>query len=263
MQNPQPSADELREAYVAGYAPYRLAWKEAGWPLWRNLHELTTLRRVRRLRRYARGTRLLEVGSGAGDFLYASRKAGWEVAAVEYSEPVVEVIRTELGLDIRAGELQPGLWTDGSFDLVVLWSVLEHVPDPLETLRTVYSYLKPGGTVFLQIPTVDGVQAGMSFEEYWALLDLPRHLNFFGKASLARLCDKAGLKLTAYKTPLLDIAWCYFTSQSNFANDSRSKAQKLLRRASFLPIFLFAFPSMAIRAWRAQGTEAFAVAVKG
>jgi SAM-dependent methyltransferase len=262
MQNPQPGADELEKAYVAGYAPYRPAWKQTGWPLWRILRELTTWRRIRRLKRYAKGTRLLEVGSGAGDFLYASRKTGWEVAAVEYSEPLVETVRSELDLDIRAGELKPGLWEAGSFDLVVLWSVLEHVPDPLETLRTVCSYLRPGGTVFLQIPTLHGIESGLSFKQYWALLDLPRHLNFFGKESLSTLCGRAGLELTLFKTPLLDIAWCYFMSNSNFANDSRNRAQKIFRLASFVLSFLFTFPSMAIQAWRARGTEAFVVAVK-
>lgn len=262
MQNPIPTADELSRAYAVEYAPYRPAWKETGWPLWRILRKLTTLRRTRRLKRYATKGRMLEVGCGAGDFLHAAHRAGWEVAAVEYSESLVNGLRTELSFDAHSGELRPGLWAPESFDVVVLWSVLEHVQNPLETLNTVSSYLKPGGTVFLQFPTVQGVKSGEFFKQYWAILDLPRHLNFFGRKSLSELCNKAGMELTVFKTPLLDIGWCYLTSCANYANASKTTLQKLLKLALLAPVVILSLPYMAIQAWRAHGTEAFAVAVK-
>ena len=65
--------------YSAEYAPYRPAWKESGWPLWKILRELTTSRRLRRLGSYGTGDKLLEVGCGAGDFLHAVHGLGWEV----------------------------------------------------------------------------------------------------------------------------------------------------------------------------------------
>jgi len=162
MQNPLPGADELSRAYAVDYAPYRPAWKETGWPIWRILRELTTFRRVRRLKRYARGSKLLEVGSGAGDFLYAASRDGWEVAAVEYNKALADLLSSELRFDVRSGELTRRLWEPESFDTVVLWSVLEHVPDPIETLNIVSYYLKPGGTVFFQLPTIYGLSFGAS-----------------------------------------------------------------------------------------------------
>lgn len=262
MQNPLPDAGELSRAYAAEYAPYRPAWKEKGRPLWKILRELTTLRRVRRLKRYARGSRLLEVGSGAGDFLYAAKRAGWEVAAVEYSKTLADLLRSELSFDVRSGELTRGTWQPESFDLVVLWSVLEHVPDPLETLAIVASYLKPGGTAFIQLPIVSALQIGKPFGQYWENLDLPRHLNFFDKECLSRLCGKAGMKLAVFKTPLLDVGWAYLTSCSNYANCSRSRAQRYIRLALLTPIIFAVLPYMAVQAWRGRGTEAFVVAVK-
>ena len=46
MQNPLPTPEQLGKAYSAEYAPYRPAWKESGWPLWKILRELTTRRRI-------------------------------------------------------------------------------------------------------------------------------------------------------------------------------------------------------------------------
>lgn len=261
MQTPPPSDKELRTAYSANYAPYRPAWKEPRWPLWKILRELTTWRRVRRLKRYGEGRKLLEVGSGAGDFLYAAHHAGWEVKAVEYSDSLADTVRAELGFDTRAGELKPGLWKESEFDAVVLWSVLEHVRDPLETLVTARSYLRPGGFLFLQIPTQYGILYGKWFGQYWALLDLPRHLNFFSKESLSQLFGKADMELIVFKTPTLDTAWCYYASSRNYFLQAKGYLQKL--RALLKGIrALLALPDAVLQACQARGTEAFALAIK-
>jgi SAM-dependent methyltransferase len=260
MQNPLPTAAQLSKAYSAEYAPYRPAWKESGWPLWKILRELTTWRRMRRLRRYGAGNRLLEVGCGAGDFLHAVHRAGWEVKAVEYSDALAEGLRTELGFDVRTGDLTPGLWESGTFDVVALWSVLEHLANPLEALVTTCSYLKVGGVAFIQIPTRYGVKQGMKFQHYWALLDLPRHLTFFGRKGLSDLCDQAGMKLIVFKTPLLETAWCYYASVSNYA--SHSPVRRTVGAISLALLSFLSFPAMVVQAWRGRGTEAFAVAVK-
>lgn len=262
MQNPLPTPEQLSKGYSAQYAPYQPAWKQSGWPLWKVLRELTTWRRMRRLRRYGKGRMLLEVGCGAGDFLCAAKRDGWEVRAVEYSPALAETLRTELGFDVRAGDLAPGLWQEGSFDAIILWSVLEHLRDPLEALRTASSYLKPGGVMFIQIPTLYGVAQGMQFRDYWALLDLPRHLSFFGRECLSTLCDQAGMKLTVFKTPLVEIAWCYFASVSNYASHSKSPLRRAFALVSLGIRSLLSFPLMVLCAWRGTGTEAFAVAVK-
>lgn len=216
-QTPPPSHDDLSVAYSVKYAPHNAAWKQAGWPLWKVLRQITTQRRVSRLKHYAKGSKLLEVGSGAGDFLYAGHRAGWDVHAVEYSREQAEALRNEFGFDVRAGELTAGLWPEGEFDLIVMWSVLEHLRNPLDVLELASAYLRVGGPVFIQMPTREGVDLGERFGQYWALLDLPRHLNFCSKDSLAQLCDRTGLDLVLYKTPALDTAWCYFASAVNYA----------------------------------------------
>lgn len=262
MQNPLPTPAQLSKAYSAEYAPYRPAWKESGWPLWKILRELTTWRRLRRLKRYGKGGKLLEVGCGAGDFLHAAHRAGWDVKAVEYSDPLAEALRTELGFDVRTGDLAPGLWAHGTFDVVALWSVLEHLGNPLEALATTSSYLRADGIAFIQLPTRYGVEQGTKFHQYWALLDLPRHLSFLGRKGLSDLCDQAGMKLIVFKTPLLETAWCHFASVCNYANHSSRPVRRIVGAISLALLSVLSAPVMAVRAWRGHGTEAFAVAVK-
>ena len=100
-----------------------------------------------------------------------------------------------------------------------LWSVTRAPGQPPRSAGLpLCSYLRVGGVAFLQIPTLYGVQQGRKFHRYWALLDLPRHLSFFGRDGLSGLCEKAGMKLIVFKTPLLETAWCYYASVSNYAN---------------------------------------------
>ena len=262
MQNPLPTPQQLSKGYTGKYAPYRAAWKEAGRSLWKILRDLTTARRMRRLMRYGSGNQLLEVGCGAGDFLYAASRAGWQVKAVEYSDGLAEALRIELGFDVRAGDLAPGLWEKQSFDAVAMWSVLEHLQNPLDTLVTVSSYLRTGGALFIQIPTLYGVERGMRFRGYWALLDLPRHISFFSKELLADLCDRAGMQLTVFETPFLETAWCYYASIVNFAHHPQSPLRAVVGVISLTLVSVLSIPLTVLRAWRGRGTEAFAVAIK-
>jgi SAM-dependent methyltransferase len=262
MQTPPPGDAELRKAYSEDYAHYRPAWNESGWPFWRVLRELTTWRRIRRLKRHGKGHKLLEVGCGAGDFLFAAHRAGWEVSAVEYNGKLAESVRTELGLDVRTGELRRGTWKEGEFDVVALWNVLEHVRSPLDTLATASSYLRDGGLLFVQTPTLDATEQEKWFGEYWVLLDLPRHLNFFARGSLSTLCSKAGMEMTVFETPALDTAWCYSASSFSYILHAEGRTQAILRSIGVGARAVLGLPKMAVQAWRGHGTEAFAIAVK-
>jgi SAM-dependent methyltransferase len=264
MQNPRPSDLELSAAYSASsdYDCYRPAWKVQGWPIWKILRAWTTRRRVSRLRRYGIGLEILEVGCGAGDFLVAAHHAGWNVRAVEYNSSMANSIRNELGLDVRAGELALDLWNGEHVDVVVFWNVIEHLQDPLRELSISAHYLRNGGRVFISIPTRQAAECGQCFGQYWALLDLPRHLHFYDKTTLSRLCDKAGFDLVVYETPFVQSAWSYYMSSWRWANRDRKRRLRWLRFLALAVVETMFMPIIAIRAMRAHGLEAFAVAVK-
>jgi len=256
MQNPVPTDQQLAEVYSSAYSVHNPAWKEPGWPLWKILRNWTTARRMSYLKRYGRGIRMLEVGAGAGDFMVAAHKAGWDVKAVEYSSGMCNAIRNEFGFDIRCGALAEGMWPSDSFDLVTLWNVFEHLQHPLDDLRLAANYLRPGGRVLLNIPTDQVAHHGKRFGHNWALLAPPQHINFFGRDSLSRLCEKAGFRVIAYKTPFVQSFWSYYTSCKNLANGN-------------ILLFVYAFslvslgvPYALYESLNGRGMEAFAVLEK-
>jgi 2-polyprenyl-3-methyl-5-hydroxy-6-metoxy-1,4-benzoquinol methylase len=135
------------------------------------------------------GGRLLDVGCGSGLYLHAFQRLGWEACGVEISAPVAEQARQTLGLRIFTGVLEEARFPDGHFDVVTLLHVLEHLPDPVGTLREVSRILKPEGIVVLAVPNFRSAGA-LIFRSYWFPLDVPRHLYHFSAHTLWNLLTK-------------------------------------------------------------------------
>ena len=266
MQNPIPSTAELQLAYAvnAGYDCYRSAWKQRGWPVWKILRLWTTIRRISQVERCGRGRDLLEIGVGGGDFLVAASRRGWKVSGVEYSREMVQAVRDQFGLDVRCGELNDHqFWFGKKFDVIAFWNVLEHLRDPLAELKMATGYLAPGGRIVANIPTRYAAERGLSFGQSWALLDTPRHINFFDAHSLRALCDRAGLQLKAYTTPPVQSLWCYYMSCWKWASARRgSRILTFCRTLVRAAVVTLGVPYIVFQALRGTGTEALVVAVK-
>jgi SAM-dependent methyltransferase len=115
----------------------------------------------------------------------------WQVAGVELSDFASTYARETLGLDVQTGTLETTRFSEGSFDVVTFWDVIEHVPNPLETLRRAYRLLRSDGLLVLRTPNLDSLDARV-FGSYWIGYELPRHLYVFSRRTLERLLQKAG-----------------------------------------------------------------------
>ena len=103
----------------------------------------------RRLAPFARGGRLLDVGSAAGFFALPFQRAGWQVQGIEPNARMARHAREVLGVPTFTGELSawPG---KGPFDLVSLVQVLPHFPDPAAALARVAALLRSGGLCLIE-----------------------------------------------------------------------------------------------------------------
>jgi len=129
--------------------------------------------------------KILDVGAATGFFLDIARKQGWETAGVEPSDYAAGIGRSK-GLDVQTGTLDTFDAPDHSFDVITLWDVIEHVPDPRAVLRRVRRLLKPGGIVAINTPDADSLWARVMGLQ-WHLIVPPEHLHLFGVRSLRRV----------------------------------------------------------------------------
>lgn len=150
-------------------------------------------RRLFTLRQRVPGGRLLDVGCAAGFFL-AEARAHYRVRGVELSDYSSRFAREQFGLDVFSGTLHEATFAAGSFDLVTLWDVIEHVPDPAAVLAEVARVLAPGGRVVLTTGDIGSTYAQQRGVQ-WHLMTPPWHLYFFSRATLASLAARAGLRV--------------------------------------------------------------------
>lgn len=141
----------------------------------------------------ARGKkRLLDIGSGGGGFLRRMRDYGWEVVAVEPDPVAAERARKLHGLEVHATTLEQADLPPQSFDLITFYHVLEHLPDPIATLRRARELLRLGGRLVALTPN-QGSLGYRRFGPAWVSLDPPRHLYGYSVGHLKQIALLAGL----------------------------------------------------------------------
>lgn len=132
---------------------------------------------------------LLDFGCGTGHFLKHCNNSGWSSTGIEPDESA-RLIAEHSGLTVLSSlnEVQ------NTFDVITAWHVLEHVPEPLETMNAFVRMLKPGGKIVLGLPNHKSFDA-RNYGSYWAGFDVPRHLSHFNQSSLAALAQRSKLKI--------------------------------------------------------------------
>jgi SAM-dependent methyltransferase len=150
------------------------------------LRRLAEADRMRRLRSLEPGARVLEIGAGDGRFVARMREAGLDARGAEPSPAARSRARTH-GVELVAeASADPH-----SQDAVVLWHVLEHLPDPSATLEQARSWLRAGGLLLVAVPNLDSVQAAIGGDR-WFHQDVPRHRTHLTARGLRLLLERAG-----------------------------------------------------------------------
>src|SRR5439155_3001922 len=114
-------------------------------------------RRLAQVTARAATGRLLDVGCGDGLFLAIAGRAGWSVEGIEFSPEGARRATHRLGRPIAVGDLARDTALAGPFDVITLWHVLEHLPDPATALRAARARLRPGGLLVAAVPNLDNL----------------------------------------------------------------------------------------------------------
>jgi 2-polyprenyl-3-methyl-5-hydroxy-6-metoxy-1,4-benzoquinol methylase len=141
--------------------------------------------------------RILDVGCGTGGFLAALRSLGF-AQGLGVDLYIDKPVRNADGVEVRKGTIHD-LTEEGTpvWDVVMFHHSFEHMPDPIETLRSAANLLSPEGVCLIRIPIVPCY----AWEHYgvdWVQWDAPRHFFLHSPKSLEMAAQQAGLRVQRY-----------------------------------------------------------------
>src|SRR5690554_3839634 len=92
--------------------------------------------------------KLLDVGTGTGDFLVAAQKTGWDILGIEPNKNALEKAREKRIAVLPTLNSVP----QQKFDIITLWHVLEHLPDLDSQITNLVKLLEVNGTLIIAVP---------------------------------------------------------------------------------------------------------------
>jgi len=198
---PRLHGEALAEVYGAGY------WKSddpkargyADYASDAALYLKTYERRMRLVQQWLPPkARILDVGCAAGYFLRVAQRHGHDVHGCEMSAPIAAEAVKALGSErIHVGLLDDAIaakqWRLGSFDLITMWDVVEHIPEPQPVLRRIRSLLAPNGKFLLETQNVTSRWARL-LGRRWHHYKHAEHLYHFNPTTIRRLLADCGFE---------------------------------------------------------------------
>jgi len=140
---------------------------------------------------------LCDLGCAEGTFLEALSSKGYRnIIGLEPNQSAVDYAKKK-GLDVHllSETSLLELCASKKINAITAFHVIEHVPDPLEFLSSIYSSLPSGGYVMLETPNVES--PSIKRHNYNNILVHPEHIFLLSPKSLAALLNKTGLTIIA------------------------------------------------------------------
>lgn len=207
FMNPRPSADERIDYYPDDYFPYseKKSIKKPQNRLKSLIKKLIPKGEDLTIVPYRGEGKILDIGCGDGAFLYKLKQLGWETHGIELNKKAADFARNNFGLNIINGDFDNLTLEKNFFDVVNMLNVLEHLPDPLSSLKKVNAILRSDGMVIIRVPNIESFEAKIC-KEKWAFLDPPHHLYHFSPKTIKDTLNKCGFKIKKNKYDFNDLS---------------------------------------------------------
>lgn len=144
FDNPRPTFDEITNFYSREEKYDSWLKEEKG-------RDVLWQRRLRIVKKFKNTGTLLDIGTGTGQFLYFARN-DFEVEGTEISESAIKIAKEKYDLNLKKGQVEDIDFGDRRFDVITLFHVLEHVPDPSRLIEKCYNLLSEQGILIIAIP---------------------------------------------------------------------------------------------------------------
>ena len=145
--------------------------------------------RIKSIRRYSPEGNFLDIGASFGGFLVQAMKY-FRLYAIEISPYAGNYLKKIDGMHVHIGTLYDHPFPSGTFSVITMIEVIEHLPDPVFALRECHRLLNASGLLVIQTANMAGLQARLLKDRYAYFM--PGHVSYFSKKNLIRALGEAG-----------------------------------------------------------------------
>jgi 2-polyprenyl-3-methyl-5-hydroxy-6-metoxy-1,4-benzoquinol methylase len=172
--------------------------------------------------------RLLDIGTGGGSFPFIASRRGWKADGCEPNRWLCEWAMANYGLPIRPGTVFEQQYASASYDVVTLWDVLEHTPDPKTEIREAHRLLSDNGLLVINYPDIGSWIAKVMGRSWVFLLDV--HLYYFTRGTIRKLLEDASFEIVHIRPHFQRLALGYVLRRATpYAGAPARLAERVVR----------------------------------
>ena len=179
------------------------------------------------------GKRILDIGCATGVFLSLMREAGWQVTGIEPHLRYADVARKK-GISIVSKRVEDADLPPASYDVISMFSTLEHLADPAGCINRVSQWLRSGGAAIIEVPTLDVMRLRLDREYIKGQCD-NWHLYMFSHKTLKALFNRSHLQIVHRRAMTANVVIPVAISAS--VGRRNSLVMRLLKIVLFRPAY--------------------------
>jgi 2-polyprenyl-3-methyl-5-hydroxy-6-metoxy-1,4-benzoquinol methylase len=181
--------------------------------------------------------KVLELGCAHGGSVAMMKWAGFDATGLELSPWVVDFARKTFEITMVLGPLEDLQLPPEAFDVIVLYDVLEHLPDPLATMRVAASLLTKDGIFIVQTPNYEEHQVYAEMldrqDQFLDQMKAIEHIHLFSHRSILQFFQQLGFGFLAFEKQLFDYDMYFIASRHQLVrNTDEQIAHDLLKHPS-------------------------------
>lgn len=210
---PKPSLEKMPEYYQSSdYISHTDSERNLFEKTYQFIKRISLERKLKLINAYTfKDKTLLDIGCGTGDFLRIAQENKWDVTGIEPNQKAREIANKKInGQVFNIDSLTE--FQNGSFQIITLWHVLEHVYDLQNHIKTIKDLLKKDGAIIVAVPNYKSFDANY-YKEFWAAYDAPRHLWHFSQESIKKLFGEIDMSVQEIKPMLFDAFYVSLLSE--------------------------------------------------
>ncbi len=180
------------------------------------IRKINIKRKFRLVTTYCSSGNILDIGCGTGELLRFFASNGWVVTGIEPNVAARKFAKNKYSICVFS-ENELAKFESGTFDIISMWHVLEHVSDLHKSLAQIKRLLKDDGTLFISLPNFSSPES-KTYVNYWSALDVPRHLYHFTQNTFVQLISKYNMKLIHAEPMKFDAYYVSLLSEKYLKN---------------------------------------------